>query len=321
MSKKQIVLLIILMTWTTWLVVLGITQAWYYLSNYWQIAVTMLFGSMIAGGTSLGGGAVAFPVFTKLLHISPTEAKLFSLAIQSVGMTAASVSICLTKIKVEWRFIFWSSWGGIIGIFLGLKFLSNYLPPDVVKMSFTTMLFSFGITLLMVKHNLNPQSVPRIQFNLRDNFFVFFLGLMGGLITSFIGNGIDILLFSAMILMYKLDEKIATSTSVVIMALNALAGFIIQLVFIDKLPETVYSYWLAAIPVVVFGAPFGAVCCSKMTRQTIINILLLLITCEVISSILLIPMKPIILITSAIVLGIFSGFNYWMYQSSRRNFL
>jgi hypothetical protein len=54
--------------------------------------VRLSFGSMIAGGTSLGGGAVAFPVFTKVLHITPYDAKVFSLAIQSVGMSAASLT-------------------------------------------------------------------------------------------------------------------------------------------------------------------------------------------------------------------------------------
>ncbi len=62
-----------------------------YIQNHWEISLTMVFGSLIAGATSEGGGAVAFPVFTKLLHISPQEATVFSLAIQSVGMTAASI--------------------------------------------------------------------------------------------------------------------------------------------------------------------------------------------------------------------------------------
>ena len=59
------------------------------LRAHWEIAATMIFGSMIAGGTSMGGGAVAFPVLTKLLHVSAHDSKVFSLAIQSVGMTAA----------------------------------------------------------------------------------------------------------------------------------------------------------------------------------------------------------------------------------------
>ncbi len=53
----------------------------------------MTFGSFVAGSTFLGGGAVAFLTLTKMLLVDPVTAKSFSLAIQSVGMTAASIYI------------------------------------------------------------------------------------------------------------------------------------------------------------------------------------------------------------------------------------
>jgi len=45
----------------------------------------MVFGAMIAGATSEGGGAVAFPVMTLALNISSTIARDFSIMIQSCG--------------------------------------------------------------------------------------------------------------------------------------------------------------------------------------------------------------------------------------------
>ena len=151
MSKRVIVLAIAISFWTAWLTILGYQEAFHHLISNWQIALTMLFGSIIAGGTSIGGGAVAFPVFTKLLHIPIHDAKVFSLAIQSVGMSAASLAICLTGIRVEWQVIRWGSLGGFLGIFLGLGYLAPVLPPDVLKMSFTIMLGSFAMTLFSLK--------------------------------------------------------------------------------------------------------------------------------------------------------------------------
>ncbi len=145
-SQRTILISIALVVWSAWLTLLGGKEAFSYLLGHWQIALTMVFGSAIAGGTSLGGGAVAFPVFTKILHISPSDAKIFSLAIQSVGMTAASVAIFFTGIRVEWRVICWGSLGGFLGVFLGSGFLAPVVPPDVIKMSFTVMLTSFAIT-------------------------------------------------------------------------------------------------------------------------------------------------------------------------------
>lgn len=109
LSKPQVMLAIALAVWSIWLVGLGYRQAMTAVASHWPITLTMVFGSIIAGGTSLGGGAVAFPVFTKLLQIPPHDAKVFSLAIQAVGMGAASLTIWLTGIRVEGRFILCSA--------------------------------------------------------------------------------------------------------------------------------------------------------------------------------------------------------------------
>ena len=82
--------LVAITTWIVWLRLAGPANAIGSLVTHWEAAVTMIFGSIVAGGTSMGGGAVAFPVFTKVLQVLPHEAKVFSLAIQSVGMGAAS---------------------------------------------------------------------------------------------------------------------------------------------------------------------------------------------------------------------------------------
>lgn len=314
-SKAVIVLAIAITTWTAWLTILGYQEAFSHLISNWQIALTMLFGSMIAGGTSVGGGAVAFPVFTKLLHIPPHDAKVFSLAIQSVGMTAASIAICLTGIRVEWRVIRWGSLGGLFGIFLGLGYLAPVLPPDVLKMSFTIMLTSFAITLFTLNQNRKQCHlyIPSRQFQQRGIIFV--AGFFGGIMSGLVGNGIDILLFSVMVLLWRINEKVATPTSVILMAINAISGFILQIFVFKDFSDTVQSYWLAAIPIVVVGAPLGAIFCSLLRREMIAHMLIFLILMEMITSILLIPLRPLVLYSSFISLILFSYLNYWMYRA------
>ena len=105
--------------WVVWLAYLGSEQARSIVTENWPVTITMSLGSVIAGATSEGGGAVAFPVFTKLLHIPTEHAKVFSLAIQSVGMTAAALVILISRIRIEWRVIFWASLGGAAGMLFG----------------------------------------------------------------------------------------------------------------------------------------------------------------------------------------------------------
>jgi uncharacterized membrane protein YfcA len=49
------------------------------------MTVTMVFGSFIGGATAEGGGAVAFPVMTLVLHLTPAIARDFSFLIQCCG--------------------------------------------------------------------------------------------------------------------------------------------------------------------------------------------------------------------------------------------
>lgn len=315
MSKRVIVFAIAIATWTTWLTILGYQEAFSHLIKHGEIALTMLFGSIIAGGTSIGGGAVAFPVFTKLLHIPPHEAKVFSLAIQSVGMSAASAAICLTGIRVEWRVIRWGSLGGLFGIFIGLGYLAPVLPPDVLKMSFTIMLTSFAITLFALNQKQRQCHLLIASWQFQERGIIFLAGFLGGIMSGLVGNGIDIVLFSVMVLLWRISEKVATPTSVILMAINAISGFILQIFVFNDFSDTVRSYWLAAIPIVVVGAPFGAMFCSLLRREMIAHILIFLIFIEMITSILLIPLRPLVLYSSFISLILFSYLNYWMYRN------
>ena len=52
------------------------------------LSITMILGATVAGMTSEGGGAVAFPVMTLALGIAPAVARDFSLMIQSCGKAA-----------------------------------------------------------------------------------------------------------------------------------------------------------------------------------------------------------------------------------------
>lgn len=313
--KYRVMVIIALTIWTTWLTLLGHHQAFTHLINHWEIALTMVFGSMIAGGSSVGGGAVAFPVFTKLLQIPAHDAKVFSLAIQAVGMSAASLGIWSTGIHIEGRVIRWGSLGGFLGIFLGLGFFAPLLPPDVIKMSFTIMLSSFAITLLALNKGkrLCHRAIP--YWNLQQRGLILLAGILGGIMSGLVGNGIDIVIFSVMVLLFRVSEKVATPTSVVLMAINALAGLVLQVFVFHDFSEQVQAYWFAAIPIVVVGAPLGAMLCNLLHRKTIANILIGLIALELITSLVLIPLRPAVIYASLTTLIVFSSLNYWMYRT------
>ena len=311
----KVSILFALIVWTIWLILTGPSRAFSNLIANWQAAVTMTLGSMVAGGTSMGGGAVAFPVFTKILHVPPNEAKIFSLAIQSIGMSAASLTIVAMKTQVEWRFIRWASLGGVPGIILGSAFLAPVLPSDIIKLSFTMMVCSFGIVLFVLNRTKRRRNLTIPSWGKREQVFSLVAGLWGGVVSGLVGSGIDIVGFSAMVLLFGLCEKVSTPTSVILMAINAVVGFFLHQYFVGDFIEPITNYWLAAVPVVVVGAPAGAMLCNLMRRKTIFRILIGLISIELVSSLLLIPLDAQLLCCSLFVFVFFLSIYYWMYQS------
>lgn len=307
--------LVAVIVWTCWLFFTGPIFAISNLINNWEVAVTMVFGSMIAGGTSMGGGAVAFPVFTKVLQIPPHQAMVFSLAIQSIGMTAASLTIVAMGTKVEWRFILWASLGGILGIILGSVFLAPVLPPAVIKISFTMIVSSFAVILFALNRKIRGRNLIIPVWGQREQLLSIIAGTIGGIISGLVGSGMDIVCFSIMVLLFGLCEKVSTPTSVILMAINAVAGFILHKFFIGDFVQPVISYWLAAVPVVVVGAPAGAILCSFLQRHTVARILIGLIFIELVSSFLLMPLNFGLICYSLIIFIVFLFLYYRMYKT------
>ncbi len=277
----------------------------------------MVFGSFIAGATSEGGGAIAFPVFTKVLHMPPFDAKVFSLAIQSIGMMAATLTIVVMRVKVEWRIILWASLGGAIGVLIGSVFISPLLSAALVKMLFTSMVFSFALTLILLnwKQRFYNNNIP--FFGGQEKLLILVAGFFGGTMTGLVGTGIDIICFSVMVLLFRLTEKVSTPTSVVLMAFNSWVGFALHVFVIGGFTSEVKDYWLAAIPVVVVGAPFGAYVCTRLNNQTIATILIGLIFIEFISSLYLIPLTDEIISISSMVFFLFLSI-YYQFSVSKK---
>ena len=296
-------------TWIVYLAAIGPEQAINNIYRHWEVTITMIFGSFAAGSTALGGGAIAFPVFTKILHTPPFEAKIFSLMIQSIGMGAATFLIIMNKIKVEWNIVLLGTLSGSLGITISSYYIYPLLSPTMIKLLFTMLLSSFGLTLLFMLIKDNRYNEKMVIWTKREKTIVLVAGCIGGLISGLQGSGIDIVIFSVMVLIFRISETIATPTSVVIMALNSIAGSILHNLVYNDVPSIVIEYWYSAIPVVVIGAPLGAHLCSTLTRQSIVKALIFLIAIEAISTFALtqLDMKYIFVCATLLILFLLSN--------------
>lgn len=279
----------IVATYLIWLVYMVIAKSWHLFIHDWFMSITMVFGSFIAGASSEGGGAVAFPAMTLIFHISPAVARNFSLAIQSIGMTAASLLIFVRKIPVETTYMKWVAIGGVIGMIFGTYFVIPLVSPAYAKMMFVSFWLSFGIALYVINHLRNRRTVNKLpDLQSKQKTELIFIGIIGGILSAIFGSGIDICSFSFVTMKYHLSEKIATPTSVILMTSNAVLGLILHMFFLHDMQNVAIDYWLVCIPVVMIFAPFGAWVISKLRRITIAIFLYVIIAIQFIGAVLII---------------------------------
>lgn len=329
------------------------TKSTPFIGVYWYMSLTMVLGSIVAGLTSEGGGAIAFPVMTLALGVPPPVARDFSFAIQSFGMTCAAITIFGLGVPVDMEALLWGSIGGAVGLAAGLVAVAPHLPPAYAKMLFVSVWASFAVALFrlnqikdrkvfdcavdaddakVMKRNLTTPETTKPSVNFTESnedtvediearitteknvttqeysisdkddlairrwriFVIFCTGFFGGICSSVAGSGLDMASFSILTLYFRVSEKVATPTSVILMAINAILGLLFRLIFGafgvggDPIHGAVWEFLAVCVPIVVWGAPLGATIAAHLQRLTISKILYILDTIQFVAALVVI---------------------------------
>lgn len=284
---------------------------------HWPVSLTMTIGSLVGGGTSEGGGAVAFPVLTKVLAVPADQARLFSFAIQSVGMGSATLTIVWNRVPLEWRAIRYGAPAAAIGVAVSAIALAPHLDAPSVRLLFTAVLVGLALALV-ISHRFAPGRRDALEVTDRRELAVLVgAGLLGGLLSGLAAVGENTVMFAVLVLGFRVCERVVTPTTVVLLTIVTWTGFATHALVMGDFAGPVVDMWLAAVPVVAVGAPLGALLMTRMSRTAIVRILYALISVEFASTLLLVPMTPAhaALLVSAI-LG-FSALSVRMATASR----
>lgn len=285
MKRYIIFVTLVMVSWLSYMIA---TDSFHLFQTYWPAALTMVFGSFIAGASSEGGGAVAFPVFTLILNIPPAVARNFSFACQSFGMVSASFLILDRKIPILKNVIAPISIAGALGFIIGQYTLVPLVHPALTKLFFVSLWLSFGIALWLINRNKNRFVSTEIKNLTQKDFIILSVfGAGGGAISSILGNGIDIFTFCLLTLYYKADEKVATPTSVILMSINTVIGFLWHLFVVNDFQDLAFNCLMVCIPIVIWFAPLGAYAITFMKRISIVWLLLLIIIAQFLGAIII----------------------------------
>jgi uncharacterized membrane protein YfcA len=209
------------------------------------------------GLTGAGGSILTLPVLVYLAGVPPREAVGLSLLV--VG-TAALVGAFQRARAGELHFkaagMFVLS--GMIGAVFGAK-LTPLLSPSALMITFAGLMIVVAVRML-TQGNSAPQPMPECR-PLR----CLLAGGAVGVLTGFLGVGGGFLLMPALVKFARLPLRVATGTSLAVIACNSAAGFA------SHLGDTPVRWSLAATFVVIAaaGVLVGGRVASRLPEKTL----------------------------------------------------
>ncbi|HEX4078261.1 MAG TPA: sulfite exporter TauE/SafE family protein [Rhizomicrobium sp.] len=234
-----------------------------FLAGHWYYPAVMVLGAFVAGLTPMGGGAVAFPALSIFLHIDRVLARDFSMMIQSIGMTSATIFILTQKETVpkNYRPLLYFVPICFAGFVVGMITLQT-IPVYLIQALFLSLTATFVVAYYFHKQRGTEDYL--IVPGTRDAAWLGLTLFFGGMVTSLFGTGADILVYTILITHFSVKEKTATYISIVLQAAISILGFSYR-AFVDHgLSHYQIDTWLCAYPVVLFMAPFGAYILRKL---------------------------------------------------------
>ena len=199
-----------------------------------QIAgyIAALFIGISLGLIGGGGSILTVPVLVYLFGISPVLATSYSLFV--VGSTSLIGSFnSLRKGMVDLQTVLLFGLTSIITVFITRITIIPRIPENIhagnMTLHFSAIIMVlFAVLMLLASMSMirSKQTAAHGEEARTKSGKLILYGISIGLVTGFLGAGGGFLLIPALVLLLHLPMKKAIGTSLFIIALNSLAGFI-----------------------------------------------------------------------------------------------
>jgi len=213
------------------------------------------FGALVIGvtlGLIGGGGSIlTVPVLVYLLSVNPVTATAYSLFVVGTSSMVGAVNNIKKKL-VDFRTATVFAIPAFIAVYSTRKFIIPAIPEQVATLWGFDLTKDIGIMLFfaiimivasvfMIKnHGKEEPPETKISYNYP---LIILEGIVVGVLTGIVGAGGGFLIIPALVLLAKLPMKKAVATSLLIIAVKSLIGFIgdIQNLDIDWLFLMVFT--------------------------------------------------------------------------------
>ena len=227
--------------------------------NIYGVIGALLIG-IVLGLTGGGGSILTVPILVYVLSVNPITSTAYSLFV--VGSTALVGTIRnAQKGMIEYKTAFVFAIPAFIAVFLSRKFIIPSIPnvlfnfndfvftKDLAIMIFFAILMFFA-SISMIKGRKEVKITKDIAFNYP---LIIIEGFVVGILTGLVGAGGGFLIIPALVLFANIPMKRAVATSLLIIAVKSLIGFLGDLGNID----INWSFLLSFTSISVLGIILG----------------------------------------------------------------
>jgi uncharacterized protein len=222
-------------------------------------SLSILIG--LALGLLGGGGSIlTVPILIYALQVEPKTAIATSLLVVGVTSLVAVIPHARAR-RVQWRTAWVFGGTGMIGAYAGGR-LAAYLPSSLLLLGFAAMMLATAVAMIRgrVSRPATPgpmgESCPSgMCAPVRSALH----GLIIGVVTGLVGAGGGFLVVPALALLGGLPMPVAVGTSLLVIAIKSLAGFLGHLGHV-QVP------WASAL-VVTGAATAGALVGSRLVSR------------------------------------------------------
>ena len=202
--------------------------------------VGALFIGLVLGLTGGGGSILTVPILVYLMNISPVTATAYSLFIVGTTSTFGAIqNYRKNLVDIKSGFLF--AIPSFIAVYLTRKYIVPRIPdiiieaPILITKNTFLMLFFAEIMIFGALSVLKKKSQDTNNEEKRNLILIGIQTFTIGIIIGLVGAGGGFLIIPTLILFAKLPMRKAVGTSLFIIAMNSLVGFIgdVQNLIID----------------------------------------------------------------------------------------
>jgi len=198
--------------------------------------LSAIFVGLTLGLIGGGGSILTVPVLVYMLAVEPVLATAYSLFI--VGTTALVGLIKnIPKKNVDFKTGVVFAVPSFIAVYVARKYLLPAIPEHLFFIADFEMTKNIGIMVFfaiimllaafsMIRSNKKDEVVINNQFSQLNYPLIIIEGMVVGLLTGMVGAGGGFLIIPALVLFAKLPMKKAVATSLLIISVKSLIGFI-----------------------------------------------------------------------------------------------